>query len=60
MKTGRPRKPATKAKTVQMSVRVEIGLKLQFEKFAESEHLEASDIIRKALREYASRQEKAA
>lgn len=57
--TGRPRKRAIEAKSVQMTLRVEIALKQRFERFAETDGLDLSDIARKALREYADRREAA-
>lgn len=42
-----------------MTLRVEIALKQRFERFAETDGLDLSDIARKALREYADRREAA-
>jgi predicted transcriptional regulator len=54
---ARPKKPATKAKTVQMSFRMEILLKEKFERFAEEDHVDLAVVARKALREYVDRRE---
>jgi predicted transcriptional regulator len=56
---GRPPKQATKAKTVQMTFRMEITLKDKYERFAQEEELDLSDLARRALREYADRRENA-
>ncbi|MCU1273782.1 MAG: hypothetical protein JWO48_1213 [Bryobacterales bacterium] len=53
----RPRKPATKGKTVQMSFRMEVWLKQKFERFAEEDSMDLAVIARLALREYAQRRE---
>jgi hypothetical protein len=40
-----------------MNFRMEVSLKQKYERFAEEEGVDLSDIARKALREYADRRE---
>jgi len=42
-----------------MTLRMEVTLKDRFERFAEEDLLDLSDLARKALREYAERRESA-
>lgn len=56
---GRPRKPATKSKTVYLGCRTEIGLRQKYEQFAEKDRADVSVVVRQALWEYVERRESA-
>lgn len=49
---GRPKKSATTAKTVQMSLRMEISLRSELEAIAVRDGLDLADVMRAALRDY--------
>lgn len=54
-KMGRPRKPATEARTVQLGIRCEIWLKHKLDELAKKEERTVTQIARQALKEYVER-----
>lgn len=58
-KKGRPRKPPTEARTVQIGIRCEIWLKHKLDELAKKEERTVTQLVRQAMKEYMERREAA-